>query len=108
MSVALSPLERLIIVTARKYLVGDSEISENVTANKIPLTSQDALVFESTPWCDHWLYGKITNEYRSANKKPPDLSSFQKALSNLIKKKFLKAEWSDRYILIVEASRFVK
>ena len=99
---SLTPLERLIIVTARKYLVEDS------STGKLPLTAQDALSAEAFPWCDHWLYGKIYNEHRAINKIPPGHSAFQKALSSLIKKKYLKADWSDRYILIVEATRFVK
>lgn len=106
---ALSPLERLIIVTARKYLVGNAKTwEEESEPSKLPFTAQDALVAEGTPWCEHWLYGKISNEYRSVSKVPPDLLSFQKALLKLKEKKYLKVDWSDRYILIVEATRFVK
>lgn len=105
---ALSPLERLILVTARKYLVDDARVDEEDHPIKLPFTAQDAYIAEGTPWCEHWLYGKISNEYRSVSKVPPDLLSFQKALLKLKEKKYLKVDWSDRYILIVEATRFVK
>lgn len=106
---AITPLERLIIVTARKYLVANTRtVEEEMEPSKLPLTAQDALIAEANPWCDHWLYGKIYNEHRAINKIPPERSAFQKALLSLIKKKYLKADWSDRYILIVEATRYIK
>lgn len=106
---SISPLERLIIVTARKYLVTDARtVEEEMEPSKLPFTAQDALIAEANPWCDHWLYGKIYNDHRAANKTPPGYSSFYKALLSLMKKKYLKAAWSDRYILIVEATRYVK
>lgn len=106
---ALSPLERLIITTARKYLVGTAKTWEEVSEPiKLPFTVEDALIAEANPWCEHWLYGKISNDCRTAKTKPPDLLPFQKALLSLIKKKYLKKDWSDRYNLIVEATRFVR
>lgn len=109
MAGALSPLERLIIVTARKYLVGNAKTwEEESEPSKLPFTAQDALVAEGNPWCDHWLYAKIANDCRAAKTTPPERSLFQKAILNLIKKKYLKLDWSDRYILIVEATRFAQ
>ena len=106
---AITPLERLIIITARKYLVTDARtVEEEMEPSKLPFTAQDALIAEANPWCDHWLYAKIANDCRAAKTTPPERSLFQKALLNLIKKKYLKADWSDRYILIVEATRFVQ
>ena len=106
---SITPLERLIIVTARRYLVANAKTAEEeMETYKLPFTAQDALVAEANPWCDHWLYAKIENEHKAADKKPPSYADFQKALMSLIKKKYLKAAWSDRYILIVEATRYVK
>lgn len=106
---SITPLERLIIITARKYLVANAKTAEEeMEPGKLPFTAQDALVAEANPWCDHWLYGKIYNDHRAVNKTPPEYSLFYKALLSLMKKKYLKAAWSDRYILIVEATRYVK
>lgn len=102
---SITQLERRIIVTARKYLVGDNQ--EDVRYN-LPLTTQDTLKAESNPWSGYWLYSKIENEYRTIDKNPPSYEDFQKALMSLIKKKYLKLVWSDRFILIVEATRLVK
>ena len=106
---ALSPLERQIILTARKYLVSNAKTWEEVSEpSKLPFTLQDALDAEALPWCDHWLYGKMSNDARSAKTLPPDMGKFKKALLSLIKKKYLKTEWFDRYNLIVEATRYVR
>ena len=64
---SLSPVEYLIIVTARKYLVaGEKTWEEESEPSKLPFTAQDALTAEGLPWCEHWLYTKITNDCRTA------------------------------------------
>ena len=106
---ALSPLERLIIVTARKYLSDNAKIWEKDSIpTKLPLSAQDPLIVEGHPWSEYWLYGKISNEYRLLNKTPPDFSSFQKTLLKLKEKQYLKIDGTDRLHLMVESTRFVK
>jgi len=47
---SITPLERLIIITARKYLVTDARtVEEEMEPSKLPFTAQDALIAEANP-----------------------------------------------------------
>ena len=81
-----------------------------LTANEylIIRSARKFLSYESEPWCEHWLLSKIQNNDRSNNKISIDLTAFDIALRKLIEKKFVTTVNMDRFVLNVEATRYIK
>lgn len=81
-----------------------------LTANEylIIRSARKFLSYESEPWCEHWLWSKIQKDDRSNKKVSIDLADFDIALRKLIKKKFVTTVNMDRFVLNVEAVRYIK